>query len=309
MFTQAISASSSTISSVPSTLTSTYPDVHGIWEFGNFLDPTVISLEGVLRENNFFTGIISAQLFPHLTSRGDFISKKIKLDAKANEITDWAIEWLGKNKNKRFFLYLHYFDPHGPYTPPPPYDEIYLKDKFYERGIEVPLLNRQRGGFGGVPGYQAQGGIKDKNYYIAEYDGEIRFTDSQIGRLINVLEETGLLYKTIIIITSDHGESLGEHDYYFDHGAYLYDNLFKVRFTDNFIKGASKHIKGLDFLRAVSLFRKVAETAQQGLVINKGCREVPKLKILGTQGDFRILRTSENKGIIEFDSFDPVSGH
>lgn len=228
MFTQAISASSSTISSVPSTMTSTYPDVHGIWEFGNFLDPTIISLGGVLRENNFSTGIITAQLFPHLTSREDFISKKIKLDAKANEITDWAIEWLGKNKNKRFFLYLHYFDPHGPYTPPSPYDEMYLKDKFYERGIELPLLNRKRGGFGGIPGYQAQGGIKDKNYYIAKYDGEICFTDAQIGRLINALEETGLLYKTIVIITADHGESLGEHDYYFDHGEYLYDNLIKV---------------------------------------------------------------------------------
>lgn len=228
MFTQAISASSSTISSVPSTMTSLYPDAHGIWEFGDFLDPSIISLGGILRKNGFFTGIISAQLFPHLTSRGDFISKKIKLDARANEITDWAINWLKKNKNKRFFLYLHYFDPHGPYTPPPPYDEMYLKGRFYEKGMELPLLPRKRGGFGGIPGYQLQGGIKDKGYYIAKYDGEISFADAQIGRLINTLAETGLLYNTVIIITADHGESLGEHGYYFDHGAYLYDNLIKV---------------------------------------------------------------------------------
>ncbi|TAM43029.1 DUF4976 domain-containing protein [bacterium] len=228
MFTQAISASSSTISSVPSIMTSTYPDVHGIWEFGNFLDPHIVSLGGVLKENNFSTGIISAQLFPHLISRGDFISKKIKLDEKADKITDWAIEWLNKNKNKRFFLWLHYFDPHGPYTPPPPYDGMYLRDRFYGGGVELPLLNRRRGGFGGIPGYQAQGGIKDANYYIAKYDGEIRFTDDQIGRLLNALEEAGLLYRTTVIITADHGESLGEHDYYFDHGGYLYDNLIKA---------------------------------------------------------------------------------
>ncbi|MDO8602287.1 MAG: sulfatase [Candidatus Omnitrophota bacterium] len=228
IFTQAISASSSTISSVPSIMTSTYPDVHGIWEFGNFLDSSIVTLESVLKKNNFYTGIISAQLYPHLISRGDFFSKKLKLDAKADEITDWAIDWLGKNKNKKFFLWLHYFDPHGPYTPPSPYDEMYIKDRFYEKGIEIPLLNKERGGFGGIPGYQAQDGNKDKNYYIAKYDGEIRFTDNQIGRLINALKETGLLHKTIIIITSDHGESLGEHNYYFDHGAYLYDNLIKV---------------------------------------------------------------------------------
>lgn len=228
MFTQAISASSSTISSVPSIMTSVYPDMHGIWEFGNSLDPNIISLGGLLRKNGFFTGIISAQLFPHLTSRTDFISKKIKLDAKANEITDWAIKWLVKNKKKKLFLYLHYFDPHGPYTPPSPYNGLYLNDKFYERGIEVPLLERKRGGFGGIPGYQAQNEIKEKSYYIAEYDGEICFADAQIGRLINALEEMGLLDKTMVIITADHGESLGEHGYYFDHGFFLYDNLIKV---------------------------------------------------------------------------------
>lgn len=104
MFTQAISASSSTISSMPSIMTSAYPDVHGIWEFGNLLDPRIISLEGMLKENNFFTGIISAQLFPYLISRENFISTKIKLDEKADKITDWAIKRINRIKRKDFFF-------------------------------------------------------------------------------------------------------------------------------------------------------------------------------------------------------------
>lgn len=134
---------------------------------------------------------------------------------------------------------------------------MYLKDKFYKKGIEVPLLNRRRGGFGGIPGYQAQNGIKDKNYYIAKYDGEIRFIDSQIGRLVNALEEAGLLYKTAIIITADHGESLGEHDYYFDHGAYLYDNLIKVpliiyyNFPKPFNKIVNQQVSLVDILPTI----------------------------------------------------------
>ncbi|MFH0985684.1 MAG: sulfatase [Candidatus Omnitrophota bacterium] len=228
LFTQAISVSSLTISSVPSIMTSTYPDAHRIREFGDLLDPSIISLGGALKENGFFTGAITAQLFPHLLFRGDFLSTKVQLDAKADQMTDWAIEWLERHKNKRFFLWMHYFDPHGPYTPPAPYDTMYLEDKFYKKGEEVPLLDRKRGGFGGIPGYQAQRASKDKNFYIAQYDGEIRFADEQIGRLVKALEAKGLSRKTTIIISADHGESMGEHGYYFDHGASLYDALVRV---------------------------------------------------------------------------------
>lgn len=228
VFTRAVSASSSTISSVPSIMSSLYPDAHGIWDFGCLFSPSVNTLPRILKRNNYYTGIISGQLFPHLVYWGDFDTARMELDAKADKITDWAIDWLAKNKEKKFFLYLHYFDPHGPYKPPSAYDKIYINDRPRASDQEIPLLDNTRGGFGGIPGYQAQEGIKKANYYIAQYDAEIKFTDSQIARLMAYLEKAKLFSNTIIIITSDHGESMTEHDYYFDHGAYLYDNLIRV---------------------------------------------------------------------------------
>lgn len=83
-----------------------------------------------------------------------------------------AIRWLGKNADKRFFMFVHYFDPHSPYLPPSPYREQYK----------------------GRP-----------------YDGEIAYVDEQFGKLLEALEAAGVRDKTLIILTSDHGESLGEH--------------------------------------------------------------------------------------------------
>jgi len=60
------------------------------------------------------------------------------------------------------------------------------------------------------------------------YDGEIHYVDSQIGRIVERLDAEGLRNDTVIIITSDHGESLGEHDYYHDHGDSLYDGQLRI---------------------------------------------------------------------------------
>lgn len=100
MFTQAIAPSSSTISSTPSIMTSTYPHTHRIWNFGDLLDNSVITLAKILKDNNFYTGMITAQLFPHFKIGKDFITKIIRLDAQADKVTDWAIYWLTKNQNK-----------------------------------------------------------------------------------------------------------------------------------------------------------------------------------------------------------------
>ena len=100
----------------------------------------------------------------------------------ADKVTAKVAEWLKNSVKKPFFLWVHYFDPHAPYEPPESYREKY------------------RGRL---------------------YDGEVAFTDREVGRLLKVLKEAGFERDTLVILTADHGESLGEHGE-MSHGVFLY---------------------------------------------------------------------------------------
>jgi len=137
----------------------------------------------------------------------------------AEEINFYAINWLKKHRDERFFLLIHYWDPHMFYKPPPPYNEMFYQgnprdpeNKSLEKVkqlIDWPFRERQVNNV--LPG------ATDLNYIIAQYDGEIRYDDDNVKKVFETLEDLNLLEDTMIIITSDHGESLGEHDIYFDH--------------------------------------------------------------------------------------------
>ena len=98
------------------------------------------------------------------------------------------LAWLGQNYQKKFFLWMHLYDPHYPYRPPAPYSEQY-KDRLY--------------------------------------DGEIAFADAQVGRLVEFLKNKGLYRNTLIILSGDHGESLGEHGEK-THGFFIYNATLHV---------------------------------------------------------------------------------
>jgi len=143
----------------------------------------------------------------------------------ARRITEGARHFLAEAPRDRpFFLWLHYVNPHGPYTPPPPFDRRF-EDEAAESG---PDLEPVTGFYGGIRRPWAVPGRTKLGYYVAQYDGEIAFTDGQVGRVLEGLEASGRDQETVIVLTSDHGESLGEHDYYFDHGADLFDPCLHV---------------------------------------------------------------------------------
>lgn len=140
------------------------------------------------------------------------------------DLTDRALAWLEHNDERRFFLWLHYLDPHGPYLPPERLRETFVGDAFYDDSTRVALDYQPQPGLnpnyvlGAVPRYQRLEDHDVVDYYIAQYDAEILLVDEQIGRILSFLETRGLTGRTLIVLTSDHGESLGEHDYYFEHG-------------------------------------------------------------------------------------------
>lgn len=131
----------------------------------------------------------------------------------APQTVERALAWLGRPRTKPFFLWVHFQDPHGPYTPPAPY-----RDRFHVPAVagepELRVLDDD-GGRGGIPAYQLVEGPRRVSDYRSRYAGEIAFMDQSVGKLLAAVERHR---PTIVALTADHGESFGENDFYFAHG-------------------------------------------------------------------------------------------
>ncbi len=231
MFTQAISHASWTIPSFPSIMTSTYQNFHHIYDFGDDLDPSIYTMAQIMHDNDYYTSAICEHGGPVDEYSMPYIKKgfDIFLYESKDKVSQSVIKWLEKNQYKKFFLWIYYLDPHIPYTAPSPYDRMF--DFGVNSDIRhVPIASEALPdyvGAGVIPRVVAKDGITDVNFYISQYDGEIGFVDEQIGSLLKKLKELELDKKTLIILTSDHGELLGEHDHYFEHIG-LYDEVLRV---------------------------------------------------------------------------------
>lgn len=129
-----------------------------------------------------------------------------------------AAEWLDHNGNRKFFLFLHYWDVHYDYAPGAPYDTMF--DPHYEGAIDG--VN-----FYFNPAVHADMAERDLEHILALYDGEIRLVDDHIAKLRAKLDEIGVSGKTIIVVTSDHGDEFFEHDRKGHHRT-LYDEILRV---------------------------------------------------------------------------------
>ena len=128
---------------------------------------------------------------------------------------------------KPFFLFLRHMDPHSPYLPPRPFERL-----FYS-GNECDPINRSLDpvyAFKPFCDYFASWfppGCTDKEYIKAQYDGAIAYMDAAIGNLFTEMQRLGLVENSLTLFDSDHGETLDEHDCYFDHHS-IYDNILRV---------------------------------------------------------------------------------
>ena len=134
---------------------------------------------------------------------------------------------IDQSDEKPFFLFLRHMDPHSPYLPPAPYERA-----FYH-GDECDPSNKSMEpvmAFKPFCDYFASWmppGITDKDYVIAQYDGAVAYMDACIQTLFNALETRGVLDNTIVVINGDHGETLYDHECWFDHHG-LYDVTLHV---------------------------------------------------------------------------------
>ncbi len=141
------------------------------------------------------------------------------LERRGDLTVDAALDWL-EGQDQRFFLWVHLFDPHGPYEPPAPYDELYRGDPRDPAHTSMSAVDPEE-----VAPYlrQSLSGITDVDWVLAQYDGEIAFADAQLGRLVE-----GIPRDTLVVVAGDHGEAFGEHGVWFDHGDDLYDASTRV---------------------------------------------------------------------------------
>lgn len=232
LFAHAISVSSWTPPSMVGIATSNYPHIFGDfrkWAYSSDIS-LMPTLQGLLKKKGYTTIFLTSK--PHIGFiRGfkkDFDIFNAHIEDGDDKITNYAINWLGKNKHRPFFLWIHYFGPHGKYEPPPPYNTLFLNDRFYKGDRHIPLGSHEDRGWHVIPPEISEKGITDVDYYISQYDGEIAFTDSQIGILFEEIKKLNLDKDILMVITSDHGESLGDHGHYFIHEANLYDHLVNV---------------------------------------------------------------------------------
>jgi arylsulfatase A-like enzyme len=143
---------------------------------------------------------------------------------RSRAITRDAVSYLrAASADHPFLLWLHYVNPHAPYEPPAPFDKAF-QDAQATRG---PVLSPVSGFHGGVARQWAKG-AQSLGFYVAQYDGEIAAVDAEVGHVLEALERSAVRDQTLVLLSSDHGESLGEHDYFFDHGENLFDPSLRI---------------------------------------------------------------------------------
>lgn len=140
-------------------------------------------------------------------------------DRPAGATIDAAIEWLSSRGDEPLFTFVHLYDPHVPYAPPEEFARLHGEPREGEFDWYA-LSTAQRQKLVDDPEAVA--------HMRALYKGEISYADAQLARLIEELKRSGRWEKTLVVLTSDHGEGLGSHGYWFDHGTFLYDEELHV---------------------------------------------------------------------------------
>ncbi len=174
--------------------------------------------------------VTKLRLFNLVNTFGSKLSYKvISNERKASWTTELVLNWLDANKDQQFFLWVHYFDPHIPYQPPLKY-----------RNVKIGSVS---GDWYSYSAQERENFVKHPEIIQQEidfYDGEISYVDAQIGQIVKTLNDWGIMKNTLLIITADHGESLGEHNYYFAHGD-LYNTCLKIPLVFFYPSGKLKH--------------------------------------------------------------------
>ena len=233
-FTNSITPVPKTSPSIASFMTGRLANRHGVYDVGAKLRDEFTTLPELLSDNGFVTaGFVSNpvvdrlhsaptlstgfdQGFDEFTYAAD-LPETVPDGTEPNaaprvackKLVNQALEFVDTHQDDRFFLWMLHMDPHAPYAPPAPWDTMYLDDP------EL-IAASVRPDPGEIHHKAYVSTWLDSHEYVARHLGEVTMTDYWLGKLLRRIEE--LPGRTLLIITADHGESLGDAGYWFGHG-------------------------------------------------------------------------------------------
>ena len=230
LFKKAFSSSSWTLPSFQSIFTALYQKNHKVVNTSYRLNKSYNTFAELLKNNGYRTaGFIAGPLLKSLFgfNQGydvyeESVSSSTNIeshkDITSPRITEMALHWIKKNKDNKFFLFIHYWDPHYDYIPPPPYDTLF--DPHYHGAMDGKDFEKNNN-------INPEMDKRDLQHIVSLYDGEIRWTDMHIEKIFNALKELMIDEDTIIIIVGDHGEEFLEHGRK-GHAQSLYNEVIHV---------------------------------------------------------------------------------
>lgn len=271
-FQQAIAQAPFTLPSLASVMTGLTPPAHGVRNHPAQLSPELVTLAEHFSQADYHTAAMTRHSWLRRKSSFDqgfdeYHNNKFSAGLDARSLSLAAIEWLHVNGQEPFFLWLHFLDPHLPYTPGYPYSVMYHPDHQEEKRVQqlFSMIDRPREDFlptpyadlsGGpyydlvlryFPGNEALldlalwrrhrgdiffGKVRYPSADVSQmrdlYDGALAYTDDNVARLLRALAEQGLEENTLVVVAGDHGEAFGEHDLFFTHDFTLYDEVVRV---------------------------------------------------------------------------------
>jgi arylsulfatase A-like enzyme len=246
VFETAVATSSWTLPTHMSMFTGLAPSFHGATKWEK-LDRSIPYFPELLADGGYYTSGVASWVYVSQTygfERGYHVYQTLEdLDTRAGDVIDVAIEQARRAKGTDQFLFVHLFDPHWPYLPPP---------EFLERFGPRP---RDLSGLDDILGSDAPADELETEEIIRLYDAEVAYTDSQLGRFFDELKAAGLYDSSLIVLTSDHGEAFFEHGHW-QHTLTLYNELVNVplivKWPDDSPKGrVSRPVSQLDIFASI----------------------------------------------------------
>jgi arylsulfatase A-like enzyme len=220
-----------TFSSVPSLITSRYPQAHADLLVEGHPEAVIASGSRSMARELSAAGYHTVFVAGHgaigtISEICDGFETCIVEYEHADWVTDRALAEVRGGDDRPLFLWAYYIDPHVPYEAPDVLVGRYAGDGLVRTGIQADRSDIEFLGYGRIPGAAWVEGQRDLDWYIAAYDAEIRFTDEHIARLTRGLREMGR--DGISMVFADHGESLSEHGLYLSHTVQLFDTILRI---------------------------------------------------------------------------------
>jgi arylsulfatase A-like enzyme len=240
LFADAVAQWPKTGASFASMFTGRYPQTTGMMQKAALRIPTrYLTLPEMLRGAGYRTGAVVSNAvlgsalgwnrgfdeYLQTWGEGDFPDdpQRFRDLVHAAQVNALALPMLDRHaKDDKLFVWVHYTDPHAPYVLPPGEQNPFLSDALFTAGAASERVPRH------VARTYRLGEELERRYYEAQYDANVRVADRAIGELLDHARTLGLLEDAVVIFTADHGESLGEHGSWFEHGPLPYNTTARV---------------------------------------------------------------------------------